>query len=240
MTRDTSTDDNLAGRIVWCLGMYASASTWTFNVARRILGEVPGAPALSIFMANHETTIPPSNPGAVQLIKSHEIEDSRLLAELARRSARIIVTVRDPRDAVASMMAAQPTHSFEHALDLVARSAMLCREFAADQRTLLLDYESRFFERPEVVADLARHMACQVEVCAAREIFDALMRTEVEKYIANLPGLPGVLENPESGDLLDPVTHWHSHHAGRTGEIGKWRRVLSLAQIEHIERRMGR
>src|ERR1700723_3869388 len=127
MTRHTSTGDNLAGRVVWCLGMYASASTWIFNVARRILAEAPSTPAPSIFMANHETVIPPSNPSAVQLIKSHEIEDPRVVGERERRWARIIVTVRDPRDAVASMLAAQPTYSFEHALDLVARSAALCR-----------------------------------------------------------------------------------------------------------------
>lgn len=240
MTQHANTGDNLSGRVVWCLGMYASASTWTFNVARRILAKAPGTPAPSIFMANDATAIPQSNPGGLQLIKSHEIEDPKLVAELARRSARIIVTVRDPRDAVASMMAAQPTHSFEHALDLVASSATLCRQFAADQRTFLLEYESRFFERPEIVMDIARHLARHVETSLARAIFDALTRTEVDKYIANLARLPGVLENPQSGDLLDPVTHWHTHHAGRTGEIGKWRRVLSAAQIEHIERIMGR
>jgi hypothetical protein len=117
---------------------------------------------------------------------------------------------------------------------------MLCRQFAADQRTFLLEYESRFFERPEIVMDIARHLVRHVETFRAREIFDAMTRTEVEKYIANLVRRPGVLENPQSGDRLDPVTHWHTHHAGRTGEIGKWRRVLSAAQIEKIEQTIGR
>jgi hypothetical protein len=234
----STTEDKLMGRVVWCLGVCASASTWTFNVARRILALAPENPVTSIFIANQETAIAPSSPGTIQLVKSHEIDDPRMAAELARRSARIIVTVRDPRDAVASILSAQPTNSFEHALDLVARSATLCRRLAADPRTLLLEYESRFFERPGIVTDIGGHLGRRVEASAAREIYDAMTRTQVEKHIANLPGLPGVLENPQSGDLLDPVTHWHTHHAGRTGEIGKWRRILSAGQIDDIEQRI--
>ena len=46
--------------------------------------------------------------------------------------------------------------------------------------------------------------------------------------------LPGILQDRISGDLLDPQTHWHTHHAGRSGEIGRWRRELTQAQADAV------
>ena len=45
--------------------------------------------------------------------------------------------------------------------------------------------------------------------------------------------------NRETGDLLDPATQWHSHHANRTGEVGSWRRELTREQVRVIEARLG-
>jgi hypothetical protein len=42
-----------------------------------------------------------------------------------------------------------------------------------------------------------------------------------------------------SGDRLDPRTHWHTHHAGRSGEIGRWRHMLSAAQAAEVEAALG-
>jgi hypothetical protein len=52
--------------------------------------------------------------------------------------------------------------------------------------------------------------------------------------------LPGILQDRVSGDRLDPQTHWHTHHAGRTGEIGRWRRELSPAQADAVVERLQR
>jgi hypothetical protein len=65
---------------------------------------------------------------------------------------------------------------------------------------------------------------------AAQRIFDANRREEVEKYIAKMPRMQGVLQDRVSGDRLDPRTHWHTHHAGRDGEMGRWRHMLSDVQ----------
>jgi hypothetical protein len=35
------------------------------------------------------------------------------------------------------------------------------------------------------------------------------------------------------------VTHWHTHHAGRTGEIGRWRQMLTEEQVLEVERLLG-
>jgi len=229
--------DPLGGRVVWCLGMYASASTWVFNIVRGILA-VDARPVSSCFISNNGTHLQPQDPRQVLLVKSHEIDDAALVAEVAGRSARLIVSVRDPRDAVVSLMVAH-TFPFERALRLVEKSALLCRAFAADERTAFLKYESEFFNTPDTVAALAAHLGCALEASAAERIFSGLTRPEVEKHIARMPQMRGMLKSIESGDLLDPVSHWHSHHAGRTGKTMKWREVLTDSQVQEIERRLG-
>ncbi len=42
----------------------------------------------------------------------------------------------------------------------------------------------------------------------------------------------------EGGDLYDSDTQWHKMHAGRTGEIDKWRHTLSEGQNARIEARL--
>jgi hypothetical protein len=60
----------------------------------------------------------------------------------------------------------------------------------------------------------------------------------VEKYIATLPGKPGILMNRDMNDYLDPKTHWHTHHAGRKGEVGGFRAWLTAQQIQDVEQRL--
>ena len=38
---------------------------------------------------------------------------------------------------------------------------------------------------------------------------------------------------------MDPVTKWHNHHASRTGEAGRWLRILTPRQVALIERHLG-
>jgi hypothetical protein len=53
-----------------------------------------------------------------------------------------------------------------------------------------------------------------------------------------MPKMPGILSDALSGDLLDAKTQWRSHHAGRNGEIGKWKKVLTAKQASEAERRV--
>ena len=48
----------------------------------------------------------------------------------------------------------------------------------------------------------------------------------IEAFIARLEDLPATLRHV-SGDVFDTVSQWHKHHAGRSGEIGRWRRRLT-------------
>jgi hypothetical protein len=69
-------------------------------------------------------------------------------------------------------------------------------------------------------------------------IFASGRRAAVEALIAELPHRRTTLIDKSSGDLMDSVSHWHTFHAGRTGEIGRWRRLLTEAQAFEVEQRL--
>lgn len=227
------TQQEASGPVIWCLGMYASGSTWAFNVVRQIVqANAPGR-FRTAFLNGKEIGFDWNAPGKVTVLKSHEISGESAVLEIARRTSKILITVRDPRDAVVSLMQAHQK-DFGGALDLVVQSASLCSSFAKDRRAKRFVYETGFFENAATVADLAGHLGYRLDAQAAKVIHDSLQRDEVEKHIAQLPKLPGILRDPISGDFLDPRTQWHSHHAGRNGEVGKWRAVLTDAQTGQI------
>jgi hypothetical protein len=145
--------------------------------------------------------------------------------------------VRDPRDAVASLMRYH-NHPFDRALDHVERALRLCVCYAADPRAKVYAYESRFFDDPETPDALAAHLGLPLAPQSGVKISQALVRDNVEAHIARMDRLPGILQDRVSGDRLDPQTHWHTHHAGRSGEIGRWRHQFTPAQAEAVADRL--
>ena len=221
-------------RIFWCLGMYASASTWAFNVLRQIHEQCGDGPLETRFFSGPGDFARFEAPEVTQIVKSHEITDEATVLRLAVRADRILVTMRDPRDAVTSLMLYHG-YEFERALPLVRAATRLCVGFSRDSRARRWDYERFFAADPATVAELAAWAGYQLPAPAALRIFAANTRQEVERYIAGLPKLRGVLQDRGSGDRREPHTHWHSHHAGRSGEIGRWRHRLSTAQAAEVE-----
>jgi len=217
-------------RVVWCLGMYASASTWLFNVVRQMAAA--RGPVLTYFVSDTINEASFERSG-LHIIKSHEIKGAAALNWLERRTEKIFVTIRDPRDAVASLIMYHG-YTFERALAHVDQAARLCVRFAADGRSIFWPYESGFFEQPDRVRQIAAHLGWQITESECDEIFSAMRRENVEAYIAKLPQMSGVLQDRVSGDMLDPQTHWHTHHAGRNGEVGRWKHSLTAEQVAAV------
>ena len=228
----------MAGQVIWCLGMYGSASTWAFNVVRQIHIAAGQDRLQSHFFSGKHGFEDFGRGNVIDLVKSHEVSDEGTVLELAARSAKILVTMRDLRDAVTSLMLSHG-HKFDRALDFVVAAADLCRGYAKDRRAKLFQYETRFFEDPATVQVIAAHLGYQLPADAIQTIFDGVSRRAVEKYIAELPKLRDILRDPISGDLLDPKTQWHTHHAGRSGEIGRWKQMLTAEQVKKIEAHAG-
>ena len=221
----------------WCLGMYSSASTWTFNVVQRIAGSIaPARPVLPAFVVDE---IPDCDEASRTLVvKTHA---TAVAQELGRRAQAVIITIRDPRDAVASLMRHNKA-PFDIALGVTEASAWTCAQFATHRQTALLKFEDRFFDDPGTVERIAALFPGILPNSVSRRIFAQLRRDSVDAFIASLETLP-TTECHFDGvtgqwDTYDEATGWHKHHAGRNAEVGRWRRDLSDLQVMTIQQRM--
>jgi hypothetical protein len=221
----------------WCLGMYGSASTWTFNVVQKIAASLaPATPVIPLFVAS---TLPDCDETSGTLVvKSHATAVAR---ELGRRSEAIVITIRDPRDAVASLMQHNKA-PFDLALAVTEASAATCARFIAHRRAVLFKFEDRFFDDPATVDRIAALLPGALSPPDSRRIFDELRRDSVDAFIANLEALPtterSLDELTGQWDTYDEATGWHKHHAGRNAEVGRWRHQLSDRQVQIIQGRM--
>jgi hypothetical protein len=214
--------------------MQASASTWIYNAALKIAPiRVADVPTRGRYVPYRGKLGFLDDPG-LHIIKSHGV-DSPTEAELGKRATSIIISLRDPRDAIASLMLYH-SENFKQALMEVERAAATCARFAADQRAIVLRYETRFTEDPATIDRIAGIFGRELPPDDRDRIFEESRRENVEKLIDNLEQLPSARRAGD--DLYDSATQWHKLHAGRTGEVGKWRRTLSEGQIARIEARL--
>jgi hypothetical protein len=221
----------------WCLGMYSSASTWAFNVVQQIAESItPTKPVTPVFVVD---ALPECDEDSQTLVvKTHA---TKLAPELRRRAQAIVITIRDPRDAVASLIRHNKA-PFDVALRVTEASAWTCAEFLNHPQSVLLKFEDRFFDNPETIERIAALFPGVLPRDDGRRIFARLHRNAVDAFIAGLETLPtkGSHFDGVTGqwDMYDQVTGWHKHHAGRNAEIGRWQRDLSDFQVMAIKQRM--
>jgi hypothetical protein len=223
----------------WCLGMFSSASTWTFNVMRQIAIVLSPDDAPRAQFLDFDDPLPACDeaPGTV-IFKTH---GSGVAQELGRRADGIVITLRDPRDAVVSLMQSNKL-PFDIALRMTEVSAWTCVPFMQHPRSLLFRFEDRFFEDPATVGRVAALFPGVLPQGERARIFAALRREAVDAFIADMDGKPTTQSafNAVTGqqDVVNVATGWHRHHSGRTGEVGRWHRDLADFQIRAIEHRM--
>jgi hypothetical protein len=222
--------------MIWCLGIYGSASTWVFNVALKIAERTEGPRPLGLY-ATQAAELDGLAPGFLPVVKTHDV-DTAGTVRLGALASAILLSVRDPRDAVGSLMLYM-RNPFATALQRVEASARYVARWRSDPRVLLLRYEDGFADRPATVAALAGRMGRVLAPADAAAIFAATTRAAVDAHIAGMGTLASALRDAASGDVVDTATQWHTHHAGRTGEVGRWRRLLAPPQVQAIEARLG-
>ncbi len=216
--------------------MYASGSTWLYNTARQVAQAMyPDAKVAGTY-AERMDVLKRMKPRALNLVKTHDLG----LPEanfLAVRATWIVLSIRDPRDAVTSLMQ-HMGHDFPQALERVEKSATFCAHFASDKRAELFTYEAGFTDDIATLDRLAAVFGGALEAQMRERLFMQSRRDAIEAKIARLEELPTVFRDSRSGDVLDTDTQWHLHHAGRTGEVGRWRRRLAPQEAREIEQRM--
>lgn len=228
---------------VFCIGLPGSASTWILNVVLQLLSKDGGGPAPVPIYVDESNAPLPDQPDAVAMlsvvaqanrealeatgclvIKSH-VPGPLMLRLAGVTRSPLLVSVRDPRDAVCSLMK-RFGQDFATALASVAVSANVLAKLKAP--TLLLRYEDGFSGSAETVRMLAAALGVP---CGETECADIIARfslDEVALQVARLEEV-GTFDPARSpAEQFDPRTLWHPNHVG-DGRSGKWREMITSA-----------
>lgn len=218
-------------RLIGSFGLQGSGSTWVYNVIHAVL-ETSDV-RIARFFANdltHENILALRGADVV-LVKAHE-PSAALLATCLFAGAPVIVTVRDPRDAVVSLME-RFGHSFQEAADEVRNSARYLMRLVADCPAWVLRYEDGFLETPATVSKIAAHLGVEIGERDAGAIFRNHRKGEVAERIGQFiqEGRMGA-DNPRL--QFEAASHWHPNHVG-DGLVGKYVGKLTIDQIMAVE-----
>jgi len=233
MTRKTAKRSTPAGpapRIVLCVGLKSSGSTWLYNVVIQLLKE-KYRDGVTAFYADNFAMFPPDTERArILVIKAHEPAKSLVyLTRLTR--GQMFLTLREPRDSIASLMQ-RFEHGFDGALKEMARHAARIVELDRDEEMLTYRYEDGFFDRFETVGEIADALGIKVGRAARMRIYRSLTRDEVRRKIGRLKK-SGTFGKKPDANSFDLETQWHPGHVG-DGKLGKFMGVLSSAQQKKV------
>ncbi len=214
--------------IIFCAGMPRSASTWSFNVAMRLLrAHAPDARIDSGFFENFAEWAAQKQERYDHLVaKCHAIDRSG--ASLLRlRAAKAIYTYRNPYDAVASAMNMFGL-SFEESLDLIRESLRLYENELAPASTLSIAYEE-ILDRPlAVIGQIAEWLDLHPSSVQAAEIERETSIQTMREASAHV-GENGSETVRVGGLVWDARTLLHPNHI-RNGSSGYGFQEFSDAQ----------
>ncbi len=215
----------IAPRLVATVGLHGSASTSLFNIVRELMIEAVGVDEVLALYGEDVSALPAplASDRRHVVLKSHSGSPGwEWLVRLSR--APVILSVRDPRDAVLSLM-----ERFGMQLEPSARAIMAdCRraERCAEAGHTAFRYEDRFFEDETLAGQLAAKLGLDVPGPTCREIGARYTTEGVRSIASNLAGLPPGRVLEAGAVQLDQVTQIHRSHLG-DGRVGKWRDRLS-------------
>ncbi len=224
-----TTADQLAPPLVATIGLHASASTWVFNVVRELMIATSGEAGVLTLYADDPAGIPDetARAGRHLVIKSHH-GSAALDAWLAAHQARVLASVRDPRDACVSM-------SQRFGANLAATTRWIANDCDRLLRLppppLLLRYEDRFFELPDTVTRLGHALGLRTTAGQRAAIFDRYRTEDVREFARTLAELPPARITLVNGVPMDTVTQILAPHIGDT-RSGKWRDLPDPAQAD--------
>ena len=205
-------------------GLYGSGSTWAYNVIRLLLQDTPGLGPVHAGFADAlaELPEPDGHPGSV-VIKTH-CPDRAMRIFARATAAHVVITVRDPRDAIVSMMQRFGISFIDMREGLIA-SAHLLLGLVAYRPALVLRYEDGFSRSEDTVKGIAAFLGVPASADQTAGIAAALTPERVAADIRALADAGRFGTTPDA-QAADPVTQWHPGHVG-DGRVGKWREVLT-------------
>jgi hypothetical protein len=229
---------NRSRKVIVSAGLYSSASTWAFNLIRGLVAR--SSPRPRVISEYFELDVPAAwlaaqrRNGATAIIKTHKPGDVAL--GLAFAGAPVVLTLRDPHDAVASLMV-RFFYEFEAALDAVATSGDRILRLRSVCRPFELRYEDSFVTAAATIRRVADFVGLDVTAATERRLRESLSIEKVRALVDR--AFPPDRARGDPNRLFDPVRHWHVRHIGDT-RVGKFHDVLSRSQIRIVRRRAAR
>jgi hypothetical protein len=223
-------------RLIMTVGLYSSASTWAFNVVRELMIAQHGEARVCALYSDVIATVLENRQvlGRYAVWKMHFGEPAwDVFAQLT--DPTILLTVRDPRDAILSLV-----NRFNSPFDAAAQAVARCCNRAlqcAHAGYPVLRYEDRFFADSGAVGGIAEYIGAAVDAGTRERIFARYTTDAVRALAAQVEALPAQrVKGDPAIDLYDDVTQIHRGHIG-DGSVGKWRRQLTAEQQQAITAR---
>ena len=220
------------GTLVICGGVYGSASTWLFNAAKLVLKSTY---PLEKLYSTYSDTGPDSMSNLMGdarfvVLKTHAPSES--LRKLALSDCKVLLTVRDPADCVASIMQ-RFWLPFEQAVELVEQSTTTLVALANSVEHALLRYETGFSQDHRgmrTVAGFLLGRQCSEEMADALApvLWPEAVKQTIDGLIADR-----VFDGTAPSAQFDPETHWHPRHVG-TIVSNQGARILTSAQLSTV------
>ncbi len=206
--------------ITICLGLPGSGSTWLYNVVRTLIAnsgtlafEAENLPAIRDLL-NH--------PTRNLLIKAHAIEHSFLYFSRAA-NARAIISSRDPKDGIASIMKRIQPNPYS-AIPEVLRSFAATNSAHKMLPSCIFNYDSDFINKKETLYELLAFFGEEKSKSEIDNIFDLFTKENVHNFVRKIKEQEFTAFDPFSGMAYDQVTMFNEHHLG-DGRSGKWQDI---------------
>ena len=207
--------------IILCVGLPRSASTWAYNAVLMLCRQ--HADSIGIFSdVYHDIFAEIIRLNKVIVIKAHN-PNNKLLELVSSFGGKIIITVRDPRDCVASLIEAFNYRTIT-AIEYVQNSCESIKSIDVNHQNLLIRYED-ISGRLEVVGQIARELGLPENDATQRVVADALLPEKIRSEIIRLTN-EGVLDAANPAQSWIEETHWHPNHLG-DGRTGKYQDLLT-------------
>jgi hypothetical protein len=227
------------GQIVLCAGLKSSGSTWLYNAVIQLMQASARASGerrrIRPFYAEDVKGFPLGVRQGDRLIVKTHIPSPALRFLVRFTGGPVFITVREPRDAIASLMQ-RFDHKFDVCLDEVSAGATAILELAKSGRRLLLRYENNFPAQRSALSKIARHLKAAADPQTLEKIHVNLAPENVSRKIETFRRR-GVFGRKSDPNRFDPLTQWHPGHVG-DGRIGKYGEILSVAQQRAVLKRL--
>lgn len=221
----------LSGRLVVCAGVYRSGSTWAYNMLTSIIRMALPNIRVGGQFAENVDELSQLGLGQFDLIvlKTHPQLSMLRLIEFLRPP--IVVSVRDPRDCMASWieMAADSFALFQPRL---MKSCSVALELKLQNYAHVIRYEDDAMASPRTVLGMAAHLGLQISERQADLLIRELSTEAVKKQIKQMTDSGKI--NPNVRLVGDPRTLWLPAHIG-DGKSGKYQSALTRDQVRSIE-----